>query len=113
MYYELNDDEPIREAVTDNYYPYINTGKIKPRKTSIKYFDSQGLRLEDGGYEPADVVIFCTGYRLCMDYFDQSVLKTMKFDQNNESTPIILYKHTVHPDLENLAYVGYFLYIFF
>jgi cation diffusion facilitator CzcD-associated flavoprotein CzcO len=28
MYYELNDDEPIREAVTDNYYSYITQGKF-------------------------------------------------------------------------------------
>lgn len=27
MYYELNDDEPIREAVTDNYYSYVTSGK--------------------------------------------------------------------------------------
>ena len=26
MYYELNDDEPIREAVTDNYYSFITQG---------------------------------------------------------------------------------------
>lgn len=38
MYYELDNDEPIREAVTDNYYPYINAGLIKPKKTNLKRF---------------------------------------------------------------------------
>lgn len=64
------------------------------------------MHLDDGTYEPADAVIFCTGYRLCLDYFDMSVLDTLKFDSNNEKVPIILYKYTVHPDLANLAMVG-------
>ena len=38
MYYELDNDEPIREAVTDNYYPYINTGQIKPIKAHLSRF---------------------------------------------------------------------------
>ena len=27
--------------------------------------------------------IFCTGYKLCLDYFEPSVLKKMKFDQSD------------------------------
>lgn len=52
------------------------------------------------------MVIFCTGYRLCLDYFDKSVLKTLKFDPRKERAPIVLYKYTVHPDLANMAMVG-------
>jgi len=106
MYYELDNDEPIREAVTDNYYPYIKSGKIIPRKARIKRFDKHGLQLEDGSVEPADAIIFCTGYRLCLDYFEPSVLKTLKFDPSKEKMPILLYKYTVHPELENMAMVG-------
>jgi len=106
MYYELDDDEPIREAVTDNYYPFIRSGKIIPKQSKIRRFEREGVVLEDGSVEKADAVLFCTGYKLCLDYFEPSVLKTLKFDQNNEKMPIILYKYTVHPDLENLAMVG-------
>ncbi len=106
MYYELNDDEPIREAVTDNYYPYVRMGKIVPKQTRIKSFDKYGVVLEDGSFEKCDAIIFCTGYKLCMDYFEPTVLKKLKFDQNKEKMPILLYKYTVHPDLENLAMVG-------
>lgn len=28
MYYELDNDEPIREAVTDNYYSYVTSGTL-------------------------------------------------------------------------------------
>lgn len=106
MYYELNNDEPIREAVTDNYYPYIKNGKITPVQGKIESFNEKGMRLEDGRQVDADVVLFCTGYRLCLDYFDQSVLKTLKFDPHKEKMPIVLYKYTMHPDLENLAMIG-------
>lgn len=64
------------------------------------------MYLEDGSYEPADAVIFCTGYRLCLDYFEKSVLKTLKFDPTKERSPIVLYKYTIHPDLANMAMVG-------
>jgi dimethylaniline monooxygenase (N-oxide forming) len=106
MYYELDNDEPIREAVTDNYYPYIKNGKITPVQGKIAGFERAGLRLEDNRLVEADAVLFCTGYKLCLDYFDQSVLKTLKFDPNKEKMPILMYKYTVHPDLENLAMVG-------
>ncbi|RNA19017.1 Flavin-containing monooxygenase-family [Brachionus plicatilis] len=106
MYYKLDNDEPIRESVTDNYYPYVKTGLVKPIKSEIKQFEKNGLVLENGLKILADVVIFCTGYKLCLDYFDHEVLKILKFDPNKSKMPILMYKYTVHPDLENLAMVG-------
>jgi dimethylaniline monooxygenase (N-oxide forming) len=106
MYYELDNDEPIREAVTDNYYPFIRQGKIIPKRGKVVGFVPEGLLIDDGSILEADAVIFCTGYRLCLDYFDQSVMKTLKFDPEMDRFPILLYKYTVHPDLENLAMVG-------
>ena len=106
LYYELNDDEPIREAVTDNYYPFVRTGQIIPKQAKIKQFEKYGVTYEDGTFERADVVLFCTGYKLCLDYFEPSVVKKLRFDPNNEKMPILLYKYTVHPDLENMAVVG-------
>lgn len=106
MYYELNDDEPIREAVTDNYYSYVTQGKIKPKKGKIAQFEANGVRLSDGSFEKADAVLFCTGYKLCLDFFDDTVLKTLKFNNDQHKFPILLYKFTFHPDLENLAMIG-------
>ena len=77
-----------------------------PKQSQIARFETNGVRLADGSFEPADAVIFCTGYTLCMDYFDKSVLNTLKFNPKKEKMPIMLYNYTVHPDLENLALVG-------
>lgn len=106
MYYELNDDEPIREAVTDNYIPYVRCGKITPKKTSIVKFYKNGVQFKDGNVEQCDAVVFCTGFKPEFEYFEKSVLQTIKFDEKNEKMPIVMYKHTVHPDLPNLAMVG-------
>lgn len=106
MYYELNDDEPIREAVTDNYYSYVTQGKIRPKRAKITQFETNGIRLSDGSFEKADAVLFCTGYKLCLDFFDDTVLKTLKFNNKYDKFPILLYKFTFHPDLENLAMIG-------
>jgi cation diffusion facilitator CzcD-associated flavoprotein CzcO len=61
MYYELNNDDPIREAVTDNYYPYIMQKKIIPIQSDIKTFEKNGIVLTDGSFVEADAIIFCTG----------------------------------------------------
>ena len=106
MYYELDDDEPIREAVTDNYLPYVNAGKIVPRQTKLVRFEADGVWLANGGFETADAVLFCTGYNLSLDYFDKTVLDVLGYDATKTKMPILLYNYTVHPDLENLAMVG-------
>ena len=81
-------------------------GKIRPRRGTIAQFEADGVRLHDGSVEKADVVLFCTGYKLCLDFFDESVLRTLKFNNKYDKFPILLYKYTFHPDLENLAMVG-------
>ena len=106
LYYELDNNEPIREAVTDNYIPYVRSGKITPKKGSIKKFVKNGVIFDDDTIEKADAVIFCTGYKPELKYFDNEILKKLKFDAKNERIPIILYKHTIHPDIENFAMVG-------
>jgi hypothetical protein len=45
-------------------------------------------------------------YRLCLDYFDDRIKKILKFNPNDDRTPISLYKYTVHPDLPNMAMIG-------
>jgi hypothetical protein len=85
---------------------YVFAGKIKPKKGRIAHFEADGIRLTDGSFERADAVLFCTGYKLCLDFFDDSVLKTLKFNNNYDRFPILLYKYTFHPDLENLAMIG-------
>ena len=80
LYYELDNNEPIREAVTDNYIPYVRSGKITPKKGSIKKFVKNGVIFDDDTIEKADAVIFCTGYKPELKYFDNEILKKLKFD---------------------------------
>lgn len=113
MYYDLDNDEPVRKAVTDNYYPFVRQGKIIPRRTRIKRYERDGVVYEDGTYEKVDAVIYCTGYRLNLDYLDETVKRVLKYDPNNESKAVSLYKYTLHPDLENMAFIGKFNGLFY
>lgn len=110
LYYELendsDNDEPIRETFGDYYCSYVNSGLIKPMRTKIVELVSNGVQLESGEIEPADAVIFCTGYVMRNEFFDKKTLKTLKYEPSKMRVPYNLYKYTVHPDLANFAMIG-------
>jgi hypothetical protein len=107
MYYELDNDESIREVITDNYHPFIRLGKITPKKGNIKKFFKNGVIFDDESIEVADVVLFCTGYKSDISYLDEKILLKLKFEPTNRKHPVILYRQTIHPDVENFAMIGF------
>lgn len=56
LYYDLNVEKEVRESVSDNYYGFVKSEHIKPKKGTIKCFEKDGIFLEDGHFEKADVV---------------------------------------------------------
>ena len=89
--------------ICQHIYSNLRCGKITPKKTSIVKFYKNGVQFKDGSVEQCDAVVFCTGFKPEFEYFEKSVLQTIKFDEKNEKMPIVMYKHTVHPDLPNLG----------
>jgi dimethylaniline monooxygenase (N-oxide forming) len=96
----------IKFSMSDQYYNLAKSGQIITKRTSIKSFDTNGVHLEDGTFEPADVVLFCTGYNLLLDCMPKNVLEAVKYSEKVAKNPFILYKHVWHPDLPNFAVVG-------
>ncbi len=73
-------------------------------RVTLKFF-----KIEDGSYEKTDVIIFCTGYDLAIDYLSESNKKELGFssllDRNEYRFQYLLYKSTFHPSFKNLAMV--------
>ena len=106
LFYELDANETdVRITFADNYYSFVKQGKIVAKKANLKRFASNGVYLSDDSFQECDVVIYCTGYNLAIDYLDQRTKELMEYDANNYKFPHLLYKFTFHPDIENMALI--------
>lgn len=103
-------DQPIEKTLNctanlapDNFYPYVKQGKIKVRKTEIVKFIPNGIKLASGEDLSADVVIFGTGFRQNVAFLEE---KSRQLLMDHEGH-FHLYRHIMHPDVPDLAFIGY------
>lgn len=81
-------------------YRLMRKGTIENEHTQIKAFHADGVLLENGKKIDCDLVIFGTGYRSNTAFLPES------FKQSQESDGNYLYRHIVHPDIRNMAFIG-------
>jgi len=53
-----------------------------------------------------DILILCTGYRPCFDFFSKDILEQLSYIPDDLFCPIILHRTIFHPSLPNLAFIG-------
>jgi dimethylaniline monooxygenase (N-oxide forming) len=73
-------------------------GAITP-KPNIERLDGTRVHFADGTSVEADLVVYCTGYKITFPFFDEDFLAA----RDNE---LSLYKHLVHPDIPGLYFIG-------
>lgn len=73
-------------------------GAITPRP-NITHLDGDRVHFADGTSVAADLVIYCTGYKITFPFFDENFLTA----RDNE---LPLYKHLIHPDIPGLYFIG-------
>jgi dimethylaniline monooxygenase (N-oxide forming) len=100
-------DEPIEIDVFNldflprkEVYQLMQQGKIKNQRTSIKAFTETSIVLENGEEVACDVVIFGTGYKSNYSFLPKA------FKKSQEADGVYLYRHIIHPDLPNMAFIG-------
>ena len=81
-------------------YRLMKQGKILNRQSRIKTFTENGILLENGEDIDCDVVIFGTGYKSNYDFLPAA------FKNSQEEDGVYLYRHIIHPDLTNMAFIG-------
>ena len=57
------------------------------------------MRFVDGTTVDADVVVYCTGYKITFPFFDEHLISA---PENH----IELYRRVFHPDIENVFFIG-------
>jgi hypothetical protein len=76
----------------------IAHGEVVP-KPNIDRLEGDSVRFVDGTVERADVVVYCTGYRVSFPFFDESLLTP-------EENHFPLYRRVFKPEIPNVFFVG-------
>ena len=100
-------DEPIEKDIFNldflprkEVFQLMRQGKIKNQQTAIKTFTENGVQLLNGATIDCDVVIFGTGYQSNYGFLPEA------FKKSQEADGVYLYRHIIHPDLTNMAFIG-------
>jgi dimethylaniline monooxygenase (N-oxide forming) len=76
----------------------IGHGTITP-KPNIARLHEQEIEFADGTRVEADVVVYCTGYKITFPFFDEDFLAA-------PDNHIELFRRVFHPDIDNIAFIG-------
>ncbi len=98
----------INATKSDYILLALNRGSAKLVST-VERIEAEGARLQNGKMLQVDAIIYCTGYGTKNTFLpDGAELESPSDDTG--STPVRatdLYKLTVHPDLPNVAVIGF------
>ncbi|HEX4187845.1 MAG TPA: NAD(P)-binding domain-containing protein [Solirubrobacteraceae bacterium] len=76
----------------------IQHGTITP-KPNIASLDRDKIRFADGSEVEADVVVYCTGYKITFPFFEEDFISA-------PDNRIELFRRVFHPDVPNVFFIG-------
>jgi dimethylaniline monooxygenase (N-oxide forming) len=108
LYIDVDDEKnEFLLNFSDHYLDLVEANKIIPRRARIQEMTKDGIVLDDGSFESADVIVLCTGYDLSLEILEESVVDLFKHEnEQNFRFKLLAYKYTFHPEVENLALVN-------
>ncbi|GFH09261.1 putative flavin-containing monooxygenase 1 [Haematococcus lacustris] len=62
----------------------------------------EGVLLDTGQEVPADLVVYCTGFKQAVHIFDATVVQRLRVADDG----LYLYRGILHPDVDDLAFIG-------
>ena len=94
-------DHPFGSAhptVSDDALSRIAHGEITP-KPNLAALTERTVRFTDGSEVPADVVVYCTGYKVTFPFLDPGLIAAPGND-------LPLFRRVFHPDVGGIYFVG-------
>jgi dimethylaniline monooxygenase (N-oxide forming) len=85
-------------TISGRIHDRIQHGRVTP-KPNIARFHADEVEFADGTRVHADVVIFCTGYKISFPFFDDDLISA-------PDNRIELFWRVFEPDIPNLAFIG-------
>lgn len=86
---------------SQNFLPAVAEGRIGTRPW-IERIDGHTVWFADGTSENVDAILFGSGYRMCLSWLSEDIVRTIAHDGHS----VDLHDHTFHPDLPGLAFIG-------
>lgn len=87
-------------TLNSELFYFIRHGKINPRP-DIERYEGRKVTFKDGTSGEYDTIVACTGYYIAHPFFDPAFI-----DYSQGDVP--LYLRMLHPQLENLYFIGLF-----
>ncbi len=94
-------DHRIGEAhptISADFLNRIAHGEMEWRP-NIAALEGDSVRFEDGSVVRADIVVYCTGYKVTFPFFDEGLISAPEND-------LPLYRRVFHPEIDNVFFVG-------
>jgi dimethylaniline monooxygenase (N-oxide forming) len=94
-------DHRIGEAhptISSEILSRLYHGEITP-KPNIAKLEGDSIRFADGSVEKADIVVYCTGYKVTFPFFDPNLLSAPDND-------LPLFRRVFHPEIRNVFFIG-------
>lgn len=88
---------------SDGFYERAANGQLELYRGEIAAFERDGVVLGDGRKIAADLVVFATGFRQAVPFFDETLTRRLR----NAAGWFQLYRNVLPADVPNLAFVGY------
>lgn len=90
-------------GVVGELHGLLDSGKLVLKRAGISRFtDADELELDNGERIKADVVVFATGYRLDLSFFEADLLS-----QVQRNGQLRLYRHILPPLQPRIGFIGY------
>jgi dimethylaniline monooxygenase (N-oxide forming) len=85
-------------STSDEIFDAIESGRVEPRPGLVA-LEGDSVRFADGRSEPADAIVYCTGYRVSFPFFDPRLISA----PGNE---LGLYRRIFHPEIGSVFFAG-------
>jgi dimethylaniline monooxygenase (N-oxide forming) len=85
-------------TVSDEIHDRLEAGAVIP-KPNIRELRGRMVAFEDGTEVEADVIVYCTGYRVSFPFFDPELISAPDND-------LPLYMRIFHPEVEGVYFLG-------
>jgi hypothetical protein len=85
-------------TISDDILSRIAHGEIEP-KPNIAGLTAKTVRFADGSEVEADIVVYCTGYRVTFPFLDPGLISAPDND-------LPLFRRVFHPALDNVFFIG-------
>jgi hypothetical protein len=85
-------------TLSDEIHDRLEVGAVTP-KPNIRELRGDRVLFEDGSEELADVIVYCTGYKVTFPFFDEGFISAPGND-------LPLFRRFLHPEIPGVYFLG-------